>query len=326
VRLVYKMSIIELKRVIQEGDSVLLYGGREHIIPLKITRGTTLNTKWGSFLHNSLIGVDYGSRVYSMNNQGWMYALAPTAELWSRALTHRTQILYIADISLIIEMLELKPGLIVLESGTGSGALSTAIARTIHPTGKLFTFEYHEKRCEAAREDFKRNKLDEIISITCRDVCREGFQMKEMADAVFLDLPSPWEVVQSAFDALIPSGNFCSFSPCIEQVQKTCESLRASNFFQITTLESLIRNFDVRPMNLERIEIVQDPSDERELSRKRGRESTEDNSEIKEDMDIDKPSKLKTKIALHTNEKSLSRPFNESRGHTGFLTFAKKPP
>lgn len=48
---------------------------------------------------------------------GWVVALYPTPELWSRSLRHRTQILYHTDISFILFQLELKPGCTVVESG-----------------------------------------------------------------------------------------------------------------------------------------------------------------------------------------------------------------
>ena len=40
-----------------------------------------------------------------------------TVELWTLALPHRTQILYMADISLILLELDIKPGSIVIEAG-----------------------------------------------------------------------------------------------------------------------------------------------------------------------------------------------------------------
>jgi len=58
-------------------------------------------------------------------------------------------------------------------------------------------------------------------------------------DGVFLDLPSPWLAVQSVQKALKENGKFCIFSPCIEQVQKTCVELRAQGFQEVRTFESL---------------------------------------------------------------------------------------
>ena len=63
-----------------------------------------------------------------------MYLVAPTPELWSLVLRHRTQILYVADISLVCSYLELRPGSVVLESGTGSGSLTHSLARAVAPT------------------------------------------------------------------------------------------------------------------------------------------------------------------------------------------------
>lgn len=36
----------------------------------------------------------------------------------------------------------------------------------------------------------------------------------------------------------------CVFSPCIEQVQKTCDNLRSFGFSNIEILECVSRNFD----------------------------------------------------------------------------------
>ena len=60
------------------------------------------------------IGKPFGSRAYSKGTgggqQGWIYLLAPTPELWTMVLRHRTQILYAADIAMICMFLELRPG------------------------------------------------------------------------------------------------------------------------------------------------------------------------------------------------------------------------
>lgn len=61
------------------------------------------------------------------------------------------------DISLICFNLELRPGATVLESGTGSGSLTTALCRAVGPTGRVRTFEFHEERARIAAEEFESN-------------------------------------------------------------------------------------------------------------------------------------------------------------------------
>lgn len=39
-------------------------------------------------------------------------------------------------------------------------------------------------------------------------------------------------------------GRMCAFSPCIEQVQRTCDNLRSSGFSNIEVLECVSRNYD----------------------------------------------------------------------------------
>ena len=57
-----------------------------------------------------------------------------------------------------------------MESGTGSGSLSTSISRVICPTGKLFTFEFNVARADKARVDFSSLGFASFITVTHRDV------------------------------------------------------------------------------------------------------------------------------------------------------------
>ncbi|KAJ6661890.1 hypothetical protein lerEdw1_013061 [Lerista edwardsae] len=85
---------------------------------------------------------------------------------------------------------------------TGSGSLSHAIIRTIAPTGHLYTVEFHQQRAEKAKEEFKEHKVGDLVTVKNQDVCEKGFGVTEIADAVFLDIPSPWEAVRHAKSAL----------------------------------------------------------------------------------------------------------------------------
>lgn len=61
----------------------------------------------------------------------------------------------------------------------------------------------------------------------------------------------PLQVVESAASCLREDGVFCSFSPCIEQVQKTCGALSKAGFYSVRTMECLLRQYEVRSMVLQ---------------------------------------------------------------------------
>lgn len=70
--------------------------------------------------------------------------------------------------------------------------------------------------------------VSSLVTVGVRDIQGEGFpdEFSGKADAVFLDLPQPWLAIPSAGKMLKPDGVICSFSPCIEQVQRSCETLK----------------------------------------------------------------------------------------------------
>jgi tRNA (adenine57-N1/adenine58-N1)-methyltransferase len=64
-------------------------------------------------------------------------------------------------------------------------------------------------------------------------------------DAVILDMAVPWLVVPHAYTALAPCGTIVSFSPTIDQVIKTVETLKEGGFVNVETVECLMRGMQV---------------------------------------------------------------------------------
>ena len=76
---------------------------------------------------------------------------------------------------MITSRLGLKPGMTVVESGTGTCSLSVSITKTLFPTGHLFTYEFNQMRYQKAKEDFLKLGLSDYVTVTHRDVLAEGF-------------------------------------------------------------------------------------------------------------------------------------------------------
>lgn len=304
------MSFNGFKSVIQEGDTVILYltVNQVYSVVAKPTalskKGTVVDnvfqTPYGALKCAELIGKSFGSKIDL--SKGWGYILQPTPELWTQTLPHRTQIIYTPDISMIVLQLELSPGCVVIESGTGSGSLSHALIRAVKPSGHLYTFDFHQNRADLAKQEFQEHGLSDYVTVQSSDVCENGFgeDLNGKADAVFLDLPHPWLAIPNAIKAFKDNGGrICSFSPCIEQVQRSCAVLTELGFEEIETMELLQTQYSVqtRQLNVVNFDFVKKPKDGHE-------EKTE--KEV---------SKCVTAVVP-----------NSLPGHTGFLTFATYPP
>lgn len=248
--MIEKSISIHDREFVQEGDFVVLFFSYSNMVGMKISSTGSFDTKHGSFRLNDMIGLKFGSQILPYNNPNTQgaYVLRPTAELVTSSLQHRTQILYHADIISIIQLLALCPGKRVIEAGTGSGSLTTSLARAVGPTGKVFTCEFHEERHKKAKEEFANYEISDVVDAYHRDVCALGFpeELNNSVDGVFLDLPAPWIAVVHADKALVCGGRVVCFSPCIEQVSKNCEALEKLNYYDITTIEVLSKPWHIR--------------------------------------------------------------------------------
>ena len=244
------MDSLKVKNM-QFSSMVVLCIGYNNLKLILLEPAGYIDTTRGRFLHDTFIGKKFGIKIWSQNDKGYGYALRPDPHLFSLSLNHKTQILFQADISMVLHLLNLKQGDTVFESGTGSCSLTFSLSRRVGNNGQIFTFEFNKGRYENAVQVTKDMAVN---NVRChwQNVLENGFIISEfledspeeqkliisqnsnilpldeiknlnynrIADAVFLDLPSPELVIPHADNVLKKGGRLCSFSPCIEQIQE----------------------------------------------------------------------------------------------------------
>lgn len=228
--------------IIQDGDYVLIYLDARRTYMLKMQAGQTFHTHKGYLKLDELIGKEYGEPIKSSMGI-YFTTLKPSLTDYIMKSSRNTQIIYPKDAALIVMFSGIGPGSRVIESGTGTGSLTTALAHYVGPTGKVYTYELRPEFQKNAAKNLQRSKLIDYVEMKSGDVTL-GYEERDV-DAVILDLAVPWLVVPHAYIALKPSGVLVSFSPTIDQVVKTIEALRENGFVFIETIECLMRTMQV---------------------------------------------------------------------------------
>lgn len=227
-----------LPATICEGADILLYLDRRRTYLVKVEKGKTFHTHRGFISFDDLIGKEYGTRINSSLNFEFA-VLKPTLQDYIYKIQRKTQIMYPKDIALILMFSNIGPGSLVVEAGTGAGALTTALAYHIRPDGHVHSYEVRPEFVEIAQKNLKRANVSDYVTVKNKDVT-EGIDETEV-DAVVLDLATPWLVIPHAYKALKGSGSLVSFSPTIDQVVKTVEALRENNYIDVETIECIMR-------------------------------------------------------------------------------------
>ena len=230
--------------MIRDGDELLLYLDKKRTYKVKVEQDKQFHTHKGFIELGDLIDQSYGITVTSSLGVSF-YVLKPLIRDHVLKTDRRTQVLYPKDIGYILFQIGVGSGSRILEAGTGSGALTMALADTVRPDGTVYSYEISEKHQKVARGNIERAGLIPYVELKLGDIT-EGIVEEEL-DAVVLDMATPWLVVSHAWKALAGSGIFLSFSPTIEQVMKTTEELRNHWFIEIETVELIMRNITVAP-------------------------------------------------------------------------------
>jgi tRNA (adenine57-N1/adenine58-N1)-methyltransferase len=209
---------------------------------VKVEEGKSFHTHKGYVKLDDLIGKEYGSTILS--SLGFEFtALKPILRDYVMKCARQTQIMYPKDIALIVMFSGIGPGSRIVEAGTGTAAMTTALAHYIRPNGKVYSYEIREEFRTTAEKNLRRAGLIDFVELKTRDVTA-GID-EENVDAVILDLAVPWLVIPHAYNALSPSSTLVSFSPTIDQVVRTVEALKENSFTDVETVECMMRGMQV---------------------------------------------------------------------------------
>ena len=228
---------------VSDNDLVLLYLKPHKSWLIRIKNGEKAHTHAGFIEHNTIIGKEFGSSIESSTGRTFRL-LKPTIADFLMRFSRPTQVVYPKDLGMIAAWTGLSPGKIVIESGTGSGALTAFMANLVRSNGHVYTYEIRGEFMEVAKKNLQKVGLLEYVTITNKDA-KEGIDIKD-ADIGIIDVGDPWTLVEPFKNALKGSGMLAAISPTMNQAEKITVELLDKGFVDVWSLELISRELEAR--------------------------------------------------------------------------------
>jgi tRNA (adenine57-N1/adenine58-N1)-methyltransferase len=233
-----------LGEFVQDGELVQLVGLRHKSFILRVKAGAELQTHRGVIQHNDVIGKPWGTRITSHKGNPF-YILPPSLGDLLKELPRNTQIMYPKEIGFLLVSMGIGEGQRVIEAGTGSGALTCALSYHVGTSGKVFSYDNRPEAQQMASKNLFRLGLEERVELKTRDIA-EGFDETGI-DALFLDVPNPYDYIPQVRGALKTGGYFGCLLPTTNQVVRLITALRQCDFAFIDVCEILLRFYKAEP-------------------------------------------------------------------------------
>ncbi len=166
------------------------------------------------------------------------------SDLVSR-IARRTQVLYPKEVGYLLLSLDIAPGSLVFEAGTGSGVSTAYIANIVRPSGKVVSMDVNEESVEIARKNLSLLGLSDYVELRLGDVVG-GVPERNLFDAAVMDLPSPWEASRAFWNLLKPSSRVAVVIPTYNQLEKTATSLEEAGFSVLDCVDISVQGIRVK--------------------------------------------------------------------------------
>lgn len=230
--------------MIRENDKILLLDWEGNLFLAAAGVGA-LNTGKGSLDLGNAIGKNYGDLLQT--NQGAsVKILCPRFSDIFYGVVRGPQIITMKDAGLIAAYSGLGPGDVVVEGGSGSGAMTVFLAHLIQPSGRVYSYEIRPEFAELASSNVRASGFSGVVVPKTKSIY-EGIEERNV-DVVMLDVPEPWRVLPHAEKALKPGGYLISYLPTVDQMERFgVEVYSLKGFAEFSAIEAIVREYQVKP-------------------------------------------------------------------------------
>ncbi len=225
------------------GDYVILYNKKKNRKWLVRIDKRVFSTDLGNIDLEEINGREYGDVIYT--SKGYeIKILKPNPIDYIMYGERPTQIIYPKDIGYIILKLGIRHNSKILEVGTGSGGLTTGFAWLLSREGEIVTYEKRKEFLEIAKKNISRINPECKIQYINEDFLNAKVKSSYF-DAAFIDIDSPWLILDKVYDALKPSGRAGFLLPTYNQVDKLAGKI-GKYFTDVEAVEIFIRNIRMK--------------------------------------------------------------------------------
>ncbi len=237
------------------GELVLLAAPRGKRRLLRLEEGKDLHTQDGVLAMAAVAATSFGNEA--LTSLGVPFRVQrPQLHDLIMGIKRQTQIMYPKDMGMICLKLGVGPGRTILEAGSGSGGFTVALSWFAGPTGRIHTFEAREEFHKLARRNLAWAGVGGNVALHLRDIA-DGFGPDDpdilagqRADALFLDVRTPWDYLDHALRALVPGAPLAFLLPTVDQVARLLLALERGPFEETEVCEILVRPWKPVPDRL----------------------------------------------------------------------------
>ncbi|XP_068865437.1 tRNA (adenine(58)-N(1))-methyltransferase, mitochondrial [Aphelocoma coerulescens] len=323
------------------GELALAEVRRKHNTTLKLlcrlAAEAVLTCPGGLLPHRDIIGQLPG-QVLRTSGGTRLLLRRPSLEEYVLLMPRGPTIAYPKDISAILMMTDIHPGDTVLETGSGSGAMSLFLSRAVGPKGRVLSYEIRDDHHSLAKKNYRHwrsaweiGHMDEWpdnVEFILKDISTAAADMKSVTlDAVVLDMLNPQCALPVVYPSLKQGGVCAVYLANITQVIDLLDRIRSCKlpFLCERIIEVTHRSWSVLPAKIKHCKSSQMVETQENIEEPPQNEYEEIHIQ---DQAVLKESKYNESLcdAAATNHSVpyIARPSHCQEAHSAFLTKLRK--